>query len=125
MECLFGDDGALVAITEWGSDGLALCVEANVVHAPTVDCYGADAFCGEGCAPAQADIEAREDAFKVPMETVCSLGGSVGEAVDQLDVRGVVKPTKERDAAALSAKIDGDESAAVGGDSWGRHGDFG
>ena len=42
------------------------------------------------------------------------LAGIVGDAVDDLDRRASILPAQQADAAAFSAKIDGDEGACVG-----------
>jgi hypothetical protein len=99
----FGGDGALVAVTEGLAQGLTGGREAHVVHRPTVDGDGCDAFrsCLRGLA--QTLLEAGQDGIERPAKPPASMDRAVGDAMDEFDFRLVALPAEQGDTAAFGA----------------------
>ena len=86
---------------------LAIGSEAHVVHRPTVHGNGSNPLrrCVRGLA--QAVLKADEDLIERPVERITAMDGAVGNAMNDFDLRGGCRPAQQGNAAAFSAKIDG------------------
>src|SRR4051812_2912117 len=96
---------AFVAIAKRICEGLAVCAEAHVVHCPAIHGQGSDAFrCGSRRL-AQSFFEARENFVERPAQRTMVVHRSVGDAVNQRDLRPALTPAKQRYTATLSTKV--------------------
>src|ERR1700690_96491 len=44
MQCCFSQESTFVSIAERTGGGLAVCIKADVIYGPAIDCDGANAF---------------------------------------------------------------------------------
>ncbi len=90
-----------------------MLMEANVVDSPAIDGDGGYALCRLTGGPAQAFIDADKDALERPMERRAVSDGAVGDAKDFGDRGMAIVPTKEGNAAAFGAEVNGDACAGI------------
>src|SRR5579884_1664579 len=94
-----------ITVTIGVRTGLAVFVQTDIIHRPSIHSYRSNRPGRLLRAELQTLLKLGTDALEVPAQPSVPLYRSVAEAIDQINTRPALLPSQQRDTAALRAQI--------------------